>query len=408
MSATIEQLKQQIQQLDDLVRSGALSGEQAAEARAKLEKQLVEAVMAGAGQAAAPAAASPVAQAAAAASAPSEPEAKASGKLIAAMTAFVLVVGVVGYRLVGQPDALGVGPGGDNGAALAKSGGGDSHTMNAQDVEGMIQQLAAKLEKEPNNAEGWGMLGRSYAAMDRFKEAVDAYRKGLKIKPEDAEILADYADALGMLNGRKLDGEPAEAVAKALKVDPNNFKALSLGGTIAFDRQDYKEAVALWTRAVERAPADNPPLAQQLREALAEARQRAGMAPDPQLSPQTAAAGGPHVSGTITLSPAVASQVQPDDTVFIFARSVNGPKVPLAIVRKQVKDLPFAFTLDDSQSMSPQFKISGAQQVVIAARISRTGEAMPQNGDLAGESATVAVGSDGVQVEIAHPITVNR
>jgi len=416
MSANIDQLKQQIQQLDELARSGALSAEQAAEARARLEKQLVEAVMAGASPvppAAAPA--SPIAAAAAKAS-EGTAAAKVSPKLVLGMAGFVLLVGAAGYALLGRPDAMNVGPGGEQGVAQAngqadgQTDGPGAHTMNSGDIQGMVGKLEAKLKADPNNAEGWGMLGRSYAAMERFPEAVEAYRKGLKIRPDDAEILADFADALAMVQGRKLEGEAAEAVDKAVKIDPNNFKALSLAGTIAFEKQDYKQAVVFWTRAVERAPADNPPLAQQLREALAEARQRAGMPPDAANNQAAAAAAtaGAHVSGTVSLAAALKDKVSPEDTVFIFARAATGPKMPLAIVRKQVKDLPFTFTLNDSQAMSPQMKLSGFPEVVVGARISHSGQAMPQDGDLAGQTDAVKVGSEDVKVEIAHPITVGK
>ncbi len=408
MSATIDQLKQRIQQLDDLVRAGALSAEQAAEGRAQLEKQLVEAVMAGASAAttgAAASAATPITTPAANPT-PAAAAARASTKLWLGMGVFVALTALVGYRLVGHPEALGVGPGADNGASVAQAGAAGEQGPSSEQMEAMVKQLAAKLEKEPNNADGWGMLGRSHAAMERYPEAVEAYRKGLKIKPDDAELLSDFADALAMVQGRNLQGEPAEAVARALKADPANFKALSLGGTIAFEKQDYKLAADLWGRAVDRVPADNPPLNRQIREALAEARQRAGLPADPRT--QATATSGAHVSGTIALAASVKDKVQPDDTVFIFARAVNGPRVPLAIIRKQVKDLPFQFTLDDSQAMSPKFTVSSAQEVVVAARISRTGDAMPKDGDLAGESQVVKVGSEGVQVEIAHPITVSR
>lgn len=399
MSAHIDQLKQQIQQLDELARSGALSAGQAAEARARLEKQLVDAVMAGA-----------TVTTAAATATPSPTAPKASRKLVLGMGGFVLLVGAAGYALLGRPDAMNVGPGADNGAAQANGQSDAAHSMNTGDIQGMVGKLEEKLKADPNNAEGWGMLGRSYAAMERFPEAVEAYRKGLKIRPDDAEILADFADAQAMVQGRKLEGEAAEAVAKAVKIDPNNFKALSLAGTIAFEKQDYKQAVALWTRAVERAPTDNPPLAQQLREALAEARQRAGMPPDTANNAAAAAAAtaGAHVSGTVSLAAALKDKVSPEDTVFIFARAAAGPKMPLAIVRKQVKDLPFTFTLNDSQAMSPQMKLSGFQDVVIGARISRSGQAMPQDGDLAGQTEGVKVGAENVKVEISSPITLNK
>lgn len=402
MSDAIDHLKQKIQQLDDLVRQGTLSAEQAADSRAQLEKQLVAAVMASTAGGH-PATTAPAPGHAPTEAMPSAP--RASRKLVLGMSVFALATALVGYRWVGHPEAWGVGPGADSGASLAQGGGDEGATGSAQ-VEGMITQLVAKLDKDPDNAEGWSMLGRSYAAIERYKESVEAYRKALKLKPDDAELLSDYADALGMAQGRSLAGEPAEAVARALKADPDNFKALSLGGTIAFEQTDYKQAVTLWSRAVDRAPNDNPQLVRQLRDALAEARQRAGLPPDEKSAP--VASSGPHVSGTITLAASLKDQVKPDDTVFIFARAVNGPRVPLAIIRKQVKDLPFQYTLDDSQAMSPKFTVSSAQEVVVAARVSRSGEAMPKDGDLAGESQVVKVGSEGVQVEIAHSISVPR
>ncbi len=419
MSATIDQLKQQIRQVDELAQAGTLSAEQAAEARTKLEKQLVEAVMAGATSAPpAPAAATPATTpattSAAALSSPAEVPPKVSRKLVWGMVAFVVAVGGVGYKLLGTPEALHIGPKG-SGDASAQGGGANAdgqsapHTMNTAEIANMVDGLVAKLKKDPSNVEGWGMLARTYAALERFDEAVTTYRKALSMRPDDADLLADFADALAMVQGRKLDGEPAQAVAKALKIDPNNFKALSLAGTIAFEKQNFKEAADHWQRAVGRAPADNPALAQQVRSALAEARQRAGLPPEAEASQAAspAAASGAHVTGTVTLADALKAQVSPEDTVFIFARAANGPKMPLAIVRKQVKDLPYTFSLDDSQAMSPQMKLSGFPEVIVGARVSRSGQAMPQAGDFAGQSAPVKVGSEGVKIEIASGITLN-
>ncbi len=394
MSATIEQLKQQISQIDELVRTGALSAEQASEARAKLEKQLVEAVMAGSA-------------AATSGHSPAEPPApKVSTGLKLGMLAFAVVVTLVGYKLVGSPEALGIGPRGAEASAQASSDatqdGKANHTTGTAEIANMVDGLKAKLAKEPKNADGWGMLARTYAALERFDEAVATYRQALSLRPDDADLLADYADALAMVQGRKLAGEPAQAVEKALKIDPKNFKARSLSGTIAFERGDFKQAAEDWGIAAAGVPADNPQLKQQLSAALAEARQRAGLPPLPE-----AAAPGAKVSGTVSLAPALKAQVSPDDTVFIFARAANGPKMPLAIVRKQVKDLPVSFSLDDAMAMSPQMKISGFPEVIVGARISRNGQAMPQNGDFAGQSEPVKVGSEGVKVEIAQTITLN-
>jgi cytochrome c-type biogenesis protein CcmH len=413
MSATIDQLKQQIRQVDELAQAGTLSPEQAAEARTKLEKQLVEAVMAGAGTVSAPVASS-MAAASTVPSTLADAPPKVSRKLVWGMVAFVVAVGAVGYKLLGSPEAWHIGPHEGTGEATAQGGGnadGKSapHTMNTAEIANMVDGLVAKLKKDPGNAEGWGMLARTYAALERFDEAVATYRKALSLRPDDADLLADFADALAMVQGRKLDGEPAQAVAKALQIDPNNFKALSLAGTIAFEKQNFKEAADHWQRAVGRAPADNPALAQQVRSALAEARQRAGLPPEAESSASAspAAASGAHVTGTVSLSDALKGQVSPEDTVFIFARAAKGPKMPLAIVRKQVKDLPYTFSLDDSQAMSPQMKLSGFPEVIVGARVSRSGQAMPQPGDFAGQSAPVKVGSEGVKIEIAQSITLN-
>jgi cytochrome c-type biogenesis protein CcmH len=418
MSATIDQLKQQISQIDELARTGALSAEQATEARTKLEKQLVEAVMTQTGAATA---GTTTSAAAATTNTLREPPLKVSRKLVWGMAAFVLAVGAGGYKWLGHPEAWGVGPGEASTTAggEAASGSKAPHTMGTAEISAMVDSLKAKLAKDPKNADGWGMLARTYAALERFDEAVKTYRQALSLRPDDPDLLADFADAQAMLQGRKLDGEPAQAVAKALKIDPKNFKARSLSGTIAFERGDFKQAAEDWGIAVERVPADNPQLAQQLRAALAEARQKAGLPPLAEAAPGAAGAqgnagaqpvaapSGAHVSGTVSLSPALKAQVSPEDTVFIFARAANGPKMPLAIVRKQVKDLPVSFSLDDSMAMSPQMKLSGFPQVIVGARVSRSGQAMPQEGDFAGQSDAVKVGSEGVKVEIASAIKLN-
>lgn len=405
MSAHIDQLKQQISQIDELARTGALPAEQASEARAKLEKQLVEAVMAGAAAGTVPAGATALAQ---------PPAPKVSTRLKLGMLAFATVVAVVGYKLVGSPSALHIGPRGDDASAQAGGNGdgdrGARPAMNASEIANMVDGLKARLAKDPENAEGWGMLARTYAALERFDEAVATYRKALSLRPDDADMLADFADALAMVQGRKLAGEPAQAIEKALEIDPKNFKALSLAGTVAFEHGKYKEAATAWAVALERVPADNPALGQQLRAALAEARDKAGLPPladQADARPAAATDTGAKVSGTVSLSPAFQAQVSPDDTVFIFARAADGPKMPLAIVRKQVKDLPVTFSLDDSMAMSPQMKLSGFPEVIVGARVSRNGQAMPQNGDFAGQSAPVKVGSEGVKVEIASTIQLN-
>jgi cytochrome c-type biogenesis protein CcmH len=152
--------------------------------------------------------------------------------------------------------------------------------------------------------------------------------------------------------------------------------------------------------------------ATQVEPAIAEARNLAGLPPAakpldaaPKGGAATpAAASNATVSGTVTLSAALAKQAQPDDTVFVFARAAEGSRMPLAILRKQVKDLPITFTLNDSMAMSPASALSTASKVIVGARVSKSGNAMPQAGDLSGQSAPVSVGASGLKIEIKEAV----
>ncbi len=271
----------------------------------------------------------------------------------------------------------------------------------------MAQRLAERLKGQPDDVDGWAMLGRSYSVLERFPQAVEAFRKVVTLRPQDAQGYADLADAVGMANGRQLDGEPGELVARALVLDANNIKALSLAGTIAFSRGDAALAARHWERALRNADPGSP-MTEQLQGALADARSRAGLPPPATLTPTaTPPAAGPAIGSAsvqvrVSLAPALAAQARPDDTVFIFARSPQGSKAPLAIQRRQVKDLPLELSLDDSMAMSPALRLSSAGQVVIGARISKSGNAMPQPGDLQGLSAPIAVGTKGLQLQISE------
>jgi cytochrome c-type biogenesis protein CcmH len=348
-------------------------------------------------------------------SAPAAP----SLRLWLAIGAFVLLFGAGGYAWLGRWDAWSVGP---ESARQA-----NTPAAQAQQVEAMVARLAERLKQEPNNAQGWLMLGRSYAAMERHAEAVPALRKAIELNPKDAQAYADLADAVGMVNGRSLEGEPAELVAKALALDPQHLKALALAGTMAFQKGDYARAVKHWETAVAQAEPGSE-LVRNLQDGIAQARQRGHLPPgeanaQPRApanapanapaaamaeAPAPAAAAGPaEVSGRVSLAPALKGQVSPEDTVFVFARAAQGPRMPLAIVKKQVKDLPFDFKLDDSLAMSPAARLSGAAQVVVGARISKSGNAMPQPGDLQGLTAPLAptgAQARGLAIEINQPV----
>ncbi|MFT3954325.1 MAG: tetratricopeptide repeat protein [Piscinibacter sp.] len=392
MNPRIEELKRQIRQLDELAGSGALPAEQAAASRSRLEQELLSLVMQSGD--APTAAATP-------APAPSAPAGtRPSRRLLVGSAAFVLVLAVAGYAVYGTPSAW-------RGVPVAKSDGETGHASGAGQIEAMVAKLEERLKEKPDDAEGWSMLGRSYSALGRYPESVAAFKRVTTMRPQDAQGFADLADATAMAAGRNLAGEPTKLIAKALELDPKNLKALALAGTIAFDAGDYPKAATLWEAAVAAAEPGSE-LARNLQGGVAEARTRAGMpaasASSAAPSSPPAAAANASVTGEVKLAAALKGRVAPDDTVFVFARAVDGPRAPLAILRKQVKDLPISFKLDDSMAMSPAMRLSTAKQVVVGARISKSGNAMAQPGDLQGFSQPVSVGASGLAIEIGEEV----
>lgn len=396
--ATLDKLKAQLQQLDELIAEGTLKGPEAKARRDELERQVLAAVTGGASGAEA---AAPAAE-------------RAPRGLLAGVAVFVLAFGLIGYAVKGNRDGWSVGPG----ETVASEGQGAAHSTQAAQLEAMTQRLSERLKAAPDDAEGWSMLARSYTAQGKFADALPAYKRVVELRPNDAQALADYADGLAVSNNRTLEGEPEKLIAQALKIDPTNVKALSLAGTVSFNRNDFAAAAGLWERALKSAdPASD--FTRQLQAAVNEARQRAGMPPlvaadgaaaAPAAAPAAeparpaAPAAGATITGRVTLGAAAKGQVGPDDTVFIFARAPTGSRMPLAILRKKVSELPLDFKLDDSLAMSPAAQLSGAAEVVVGARISKSGSAVPQPGDWQGLSAPMKPGATGVNLEINQPV----
>lgn len=275
-------------------------------------------------------------------------------------------------------------------------------------LEAMTERLKRKLAQNPGDGAGWALLARSYVELDRHADAVPAFERALRATPDDPQLLVDYADALGMVHGRTLEGKPEELVDKALALDPHNVKGLLLAGTIAYDRKAFRTALRYWEQAQrELAPEAEPEVVQELTSNIAEIREilAQGPASSPGAKAASAARLGPSpaplsISGTVTLSPALVAKRSASDVLFVFARSVEGPPMPVAIVRATAKDLPFAFRLDDSTSPMPTRKLSEAGPVVIVARLSRSGEATPKSGDLQGVSKPVKPGAQDLQIVI--------
>lgn len=327
--------------------------------------------------------------------------------------AFLLpVLALALYARLGTPEALAPG------AILAEAG---SSEVSPAQVEAMLATMTAQLEKLPpgqGDPAGWEMLGRTLAALQRYEEADRAYARAITLAPRNAQLLADRADLLMLLQGRNkglvaapvVSGasgadEPQRLIAQALAIDPNNLKALALAGSAAFEAKDFKAAQKYWRQARQLASAGSA-FAQGLDESLAAVSSSLGQAPDAQQAMAVAVQGGAvSVSGQVRLAPALQARVGPADTLYIFARVAGGPdgtapRMPVAILRLQAKDLPLDFKLDDSLAMSPDFKLSGQKTVVLQARVSRSGQAMPQSGDLIGQAGPVPVGASGVALVI--------
>ncbi len=303
------------------------------------------------------------------------------------------------YALLGNPAAL---------LSSVERSAQAAATMN-----GLIVKLEQKMAQNPGNAEGWAMLARAYKAMGRWDEAERAFARVGPPLEQNASLLAELADVLAQKTGG-FAGRPHALLEQALRLEPDNGKALLLAGAEAFAAQRYAAAATQWERLLQQLEPDSDD-ARMIASGIARARAMGGekdgekigaglsegglknpFLDDTAQSSKTTSA----VSGRVELSPALRAQTTPDEVVFIFARAVNGSRMPLAVRRARVADLPLDFMLDDSQAMSPDNKISSAQELRIEARVSKSGQAMPGSGDLTGSSAAVKPGTKGIHVVI--------
>lgn len=308
------------------------------------------------------------------------------------------------YRAVGNPLAFA-----DPSARQVARGAGDKHAMDRDQIVAMVERLAGRMKDSPQDIDGWIMLARSYATLGRYDESARAYELAVALQPTDPGLLADRADILAMARGRKLAGEPYDLVKRALAIDPRHLKALSLAASAEFEAGNKKGAIAYWERMAQLVPADSR-LGQSVRNNIAEA---SGVPATP-VTPGTDASGVPvvaraagavppgggAVSGKLRLADSLRASVAAEDTVFVFARAAEGQRMPLAIRRVRVADLPYDFVLDDSAAVMPGTRISSVSAVVVGARISKSGNATPQKGDLVGALTTVPTGTGGVDVLI--------
>jgi len=359
-SSKLSIYRDQLAELERDLEQGTLEPAQYDSARAELERRLLEEVG-------------------------SEPTEyigpRRSGRPLALLIA-VLMPAAVGllYWHLGEPE----------GVVPAQQAAPDSSRITQEHFEAMTRQLAQRMAANPDDPVGWLMLGRAYKALAQYPEAVKALREADRRRPNEPEILAELAEALGMQSGRKLEGEPMKLLERALKIDPNHPKSLTLAGAAAFEAKDYKRTIRYWERLEKQVPPDSE-MAAALRAGLTRARQLAGGAVQP--AAET-------IRGEVRLAQALKDRVRADDTVFVVARAADGPRMPLAVLRKRAAELPLSFVLDDSLAMAPNVKLSDFSKVIVTARISRNGTTQPQSGDLQGASAAVRPGAGGVEVTI--------
>lgn len=326
--------------------------------------------------------------------------------------------------------------------ALMEEQGARTRGHSASEMTKMLDQMQKDLEADPMNANGWYRLGNTAGQMERFDIAVEAFKKLNALVPNNPDIIADYADMMAAANGRVVTPEVSQLLHKALRLNPNQWKALALLAIDSWDRQMYTDAALYWTRLLKVVPNDFPDRdqieaniqeatrlaevnnqisksspnasaqakadADKLEEVKREARARQAVAgdaaPAKQAMPATASAADVRfVAGTVTISADMLKNAGADDTVFIYARPAVGSKMPVAFTKVKVRDLPYKFRLDETMQMAMGADTLGTvEEVIVGARVSKTGNFMPQSGDLEGEAAApVKVNTDSISVEIS-------
>lgn len=318
-------------------------------------------------------------------------------------TALALLVAIplaatAGYLLLGKPEAL---------EPLQTQA-----RVSPQQIEEMLVKLVDRLKTTPDDSKGWVMLARSYKALGRYPESVEAYGHGGALVDSDPTLLADYAEVLAQAGG-SLEGKPLELIARALKLNPDEPLALYLAGAAASDRDDLAAVADYWGRLLlqlDPESQDGQTIGAAVEKARDSIAQKGGKTDAKTLSKADAksaerpagkaAVGAESVSGEVTISGKIAAQAKPDDLLFVFARTEEGSRMPLAVMRMTVADLPFAFRFDDTMALPGGRKISEFATISVEARVAKAGRAQTSTGDLFGSIKSVKPGSKGVKLVI--------
>ncbi len=255
-------------------------------------------------------------------------------------------------------------------------------------VERQLAQLKAHLQQQPEDGKGWLVLGRAYALLGRHQDAATAFKKAQDALGDSAPVLAERAQALARAADGRFNGEPEQLLASALELDPGNTLALWLSGIAAKQKGDRSLATERWQAALATVPADSAAAAT-IRGALGRSGESAKERAAPSVAVQDA-----HIKVSVRLDPKFVHEFASETPVFVFARAVNGPRMPLAVVRTTVGRLPQTVTLDDSQSLASGVKLSAFREVRVVARVSPDGEATAKAGNVQGSSGPIRIDVD--------------
>jgi cytochrome c-type biogenesis protein CcmH len=320
---------------------------------------------------------------------------KSPRALVSAMVLAVLlpVAAMSTYVWLGQPQGL------DPQMTAAEA-------SQQPDLQAMADSLAQKLQTDSSDPQRWVMLGRTYRALNQYDKALPAYQKALDLRGDD-DIALERAEVLALRRGGDFSGEPWAVIRQVLAKNARHFNGLALAGSASYAQGDYKKAIQYWQLARSELNENDEEL-KGLDIALNTAREKAGepaMAPKQPAPSQasvasTVSASGAALSGRVSIDPSVKAQIAPTDVVFVYATPTDGQKMPLAILRKTVDNLPFDFVLDDSMAMNSASKLSSQTKVMLKVRISKSGEAMTRPGDWMGVLENVAVGSRNLKLVV--------
>lgn len=309
---------------------------------------------------------------------------------------------IVLYRVIGEPRAVDATLAA-TATATAAAADAQAPADHSQNMEGAIANLQAKLKQNPDDVEGWTLLGRAYEATERFAEARDALKHAYDLAASDADVTVAYAEALALSSpSRRIDGESRSLLEKALKAAPENQRGLWLLGISDYQAKKFDAAIATWKHLLSVLPKGSD-IIQSVQGQIANAEaERDGRAPPAEAAtansetaeaaaPATSDAAGPHLTVKVALDPKLKGKLAPADVLFIYAKAASGPPMPLAIQRMQASQLPATVTLTDGMGMLPNMKLSQFPQVVIGARVSKSGNAIAQSGDFQTLSKPMAV-----------------